>query len=61
MFYFYSIIFVDEPSFFIKSFNEINLIEINWQNNCQNLETLPLKETEYKNIKNCLLINLLLP
>ena len=37
---FYCIHFVFGPSIFIKSLNEINLIDINLQTYCQNLEAL---------------------
>ena len=49
---FHYIKFVHRPSSFIKSLNENNLIEINLQTDCQNLETLLLYDTEYKNVKN---------
>ena len=39
---FYCINVVYGPSIFIKSLSEINLIEINLQTNCQNLEALLL-------------------
>ena len=45
--------FVFWPSIFIKSLNEIYLIEINLQTNCQKLEALFFLDTEYKNDKNC--------
>ena len=39
---------------FIKSLNEINLIKINLQTNCQSLESSLFGDTEYKNVENCL-------
>ena len=54
--WFYCIRFVYGPSSIIKSLNKINLIEIDLQTNCQNSEAWIYKETEYKNVKNCLLL-----
>ena len=47
------ILSLDHP-FKKKPLIEINLIEINLQINCQNLEASLFYNTEYKNVKNCL-------
>ena len=51
---FHCIHFVFEPSIFIKSLNEINLIEINLQTNCQNLEASLFRTQNIKTLKNVL-------
>ena len=48
---FYCINFVFGPSIFIKSLNEINLIEINLQTHCQNFEASLFKTQNRKLLK----------
>ena len=48
---FYCMHFVFGPSIFIKSLNEINLIEINLKTNCQNLEASLFRTQNIKTLK----------